>query len=52
MKIQIKSKTFDIQSTQTVAPTDSPIIEDSNAERLSRRVDICLRNNTGFASPE
>jgi hypothetical protein len=35
-----------------VAVFDSPVIEESNLNTLSRRVDICLRNITNFASPE
>lgn len=52
LKIQIKSKTYDIQSPQNVAVFDSPVIEDSNMNTLSRRVDVCIRNSTNFASPE
>ncbi|KAG1019349.1 hypothetical protein G6F26_010194 [Rhizopus arrhizus] len=52
LKIQIKSKTYDIQSPQNAAVLDSPVIEKSILNILSRRVDICLWNNTNFASPE
>lgn len=52
LKFQIKSKTYDIQSPQNAAVLDSPVIEESNMNTLSRRVNICLRNSTNFASPE